>query len=433
MKNVLFIVYYFPPMGGSGVQRPLKFAKYLRGFGWNPIILCPEPGTYQFFDESLNEELRNLNLEVHRVEAKTPFHVLGKKGRSTGLITGLLAKALRKVSRTVYFPDNKKGWIEPAVNKAKEIISEKNIEIVFSTAPPFSNHLIGKQISEEADIPLVVDYRDLFTGNHFENNLSAKAFRRKKELEKSWLSKAAGATVLDEHARGIVKEIGSEHSPKIKVISHGFDLEDYIRASDSTLNYQKGKLNWLYSGLFYESNQPDNFLHAMKELINEKPEMKNSVALHFQGGLDNRIKNLTKKLGLHSLTFDYGYIPHEVAVANLMSADVLWMISNFDENLKQIKSGKLFEYIGSKKTILGLVHDGEAQNHLRRYRAGFWAKPTNIEDIKATIFEIFEKWKEGELPSTNEEFVKEFDRKKITGELASFFDELVAMKSEDIL
>lgn len=426
MKNVLFIVYYFPPMGGSGVQRPLKFAKYLKEYGWNPIILCPKPGAYQFFDETLVEEVKLAGLEVVRVDAKTPFHALGGASKQTGLITGKSANFLRKISRKIYFPDNKKGWIKPALNKAKELISSKNIELIYSTAPPFSNHVIGMELNKQFNIPLVVDYRDLFVGNHFDGTLSQKEHSKKKQLEQNWLRQTNGITVLDDYASNKIEEIEPSASPKIKVLPHGYDPADFETNQKPTLQYHQNKINWLYSGLFYESNQPDVFLSAWKSIIDDNPEVANKIHLHFQGGLDQRIKNLIKELGLELLVSDYGYVSHPVAVANLMSADILWMISNFDKKNKQIKSGKLFEYLGSKKPILALVHESKAASLIRNYGAGYSASPNLKEEIITVLKRILIDWDSNLIPKVNSALVENHNRKLLTKQLAQFFDQISA-------
>ena len=415
-------------MGGSGVQRPLKFAKYLREFGWNPIILCPEPGAYQFFDNSLEKELNEIDLDIYRVEGKTPFHILGKQKRSTGLITGSLAKLLRSFSKKIYFPDNKKGWIEPAVKKGKEIIDNTSIDLIFSTAPPFSNHVIANKLSSYSDIPFVVDYRELFSGNHFDAKESTSRITKKLKLESNWLIRSSGVITLDEFAQTQISKIVEEKAINAKVIPHGFDSEDFNNISNPSLEYQEGKFNWLYSGLFYETNQPDIFFKALLIAFKNEPELKEDIHLHFQGGLDSRIESLIRKYDLENKISDYGYVSHQVSVANIMKADILWMISNFSENLKQIKTGKLFEYIGTEKPILGLVYKGQADELLKKYKAGFMASPNNEEEISVVICTLYQLWKKSKLPKASIEFVQQFDRKKLTSELALFFDSILEQK-----
>lgn len=423
MKNVLFIVYYFPPMGGSGVQRPLKFAKYLREFGWNPIILCPEPGLYHTFDESLKNELDSLNLEIHRVGNGDIFQKAASNKKTEVKIDDKTAKRFRWFSRLLYYPDNKKGWIKPALQKALEIISEIKIDLIFATAPPFSNHIIGQQLKEETGIPLIVDYRDSWTRNHFQEDMWSWQKQILRNQERGVVASADKIICLDDFIKTEFKKDYPEITDRVEVLSHGFDPEDFEKENLSTsFEYKEGKLNLLYSGLFYEQNQPDTFLSALNELFYENPSMDGRIHLHFQGGIDDRIKKLIIDYGFENHISDYGYVSHSIAVKNLLQADALWMISNFDPSLKQIKSGKLFEYIGSQKPILGLVHESEASKLLKNYGAGFWAPPTSLTEIKERLSEIFKLWEKKELPNSNTDFVNQFDRKKLTEKLAQIFN-----------
>ncbi len=424
MKNVLFIVYYFPPMGGSGVQRPLKFAKYLRDFGWNPIILCPEPGLYHTFDDSLTEELNSLELEIIRVKGADVLQKsAGFSSKKDFKIEDKTAKRLRWISRLFYYPDNKKGWIKPSVQSALKIISERKIDLIFSTAPPFSNHIIGKQLKEATGLPLVVDYRDSWTRNHFQEDMWSWQKQILRNQEREVVASADKIVCLDEFIRSEFEEDYPEIADRVSVIPHGFDPEDFEPTDEkSILDYQTGKLNLLYSGLFYEQNQPDTFLSAIKELIYDQPEIEGKIHLHFQGGIDDRIKLLIKNYGLDNHVSDYGYVPHSLAVKNLLKADMLWMISNFNPSLKQIKSGKLFEYIGTGKPIFGLVHQSEASTLLEKYGAGFWASPTSVCQIKKQLSIIMEGWDNDQIPSPSLDFVDKYNRKYLTEKLAQIFN-----------
>ena len=427
MKNVLFIVYYFPPMGGSGVQRPLKFIKYLRKFGWNPIVLCPEPGVYHTFDESLQKELDMMDIELHRVSASTIFQkAAGAKSAKKVQVSDSKARFLRRLLRLFYFPDNKRGWIKPAVEKGIEIIDSQHIELIFSTAPPFSNHIIAQKLKEYSDIPTIVDYRDSWLNNHFFTGMMnwQKSIMRK--MERQVLSVADGIISLDEFmAEGTIKN-HPEISIQSEIISHGYDQCDFDEAPEATLHIEYGKLNFLYSGLFYEENQPDTFLRAIAGLIEKNEMLREKLALHFQGGLDDRIRQLIQSLGLQSLCFDYGYVTHSQAVANLKQADVLWMVSNFEPEFPQIKSGKLFEYIGSRKPILGLVHPGAAENVLKQYKAGYTAVPTNIKAVEVEISTIIELWNNGNLPKADTLNAEQYDRENLTRRLVQIFNVIIS-------
>lgn len=422
MKNILVIAYYFPPMGGSGVQRTLKFVKYLRAFDWNPIVLCPEPGAYPWFDQSLSDELESFQIEVIRVKARTPFHLLGKLKKNIQMPSGTKASVFRSLSRLFYYPDNKTAWIKPAVTKAEELIEQYNPEVLFCTAPPFSNHIIGKRLSEQTGLPLVLDYRDSWAQNHFMKSLFGWQRKRMQKMEYQCLNQARAIVVLDSFMQEGIKDTYPGLEVSIEIIPHGFDPDDFKNRVEASLIYKKNTLNWLYSGLFYESNQPDLFLEAVQELGEEIPEFLNENHFHFQGGIDERIKTIVSKLGLEEYVTNYGYLDHAKAAVNLRQADVLWMISDFDPKFKQVKSGKLFEYFGTMKPILGIVHEGSSSDFLTQYGAGFTARPDNKEEIKEKIRDIYNRWKQNQPFQVDKNFVDSFDRKKLTEQLAKLFD-----------
>lgn len=424
MKNVLFIVYYFPPMGGSGVQRPLKFIKYMREFGWNPIVLCPEPGMYPYFDESLQQELESISPEIIRIQPKTLLHSAGRVSKQNQ-IPDFAAKIFRRIMRLFMFPDNKKGWIKPAVEEGLAILEEKHIDLIFSTAPPFSNHIIGSNLKRFCNTPLVLDYRDAWLNNHYFSDMLTWQKKKMYKMEKECLAHTDAVICLDEETLNDMHH----NYPGIKssyTLPHGFDHEDFEVSEAPCLDYKKSKFNFLYSGIFYENNQPDAFLKAIKIAIKEEFIPKEKIHLHFQGGLDSRILKLIHELKLQEIVTDYGYLSHKQAVANLKKADVLWMISNFDASLKQVKSGKLFEYFGARKPILGLMHQGEESKLLKEYGAGYVANVSSVVEIAKEIKEVFNVWEQGANFSVNDSFVEKFNRKKLTEKLVNIFNEISA-------
>ncbi|MDZ7806550.1 MAG: glycosyltransferase [Gracilimonas sp.] len=274
------------------------------------------------------------------------------------------------------------------------------------------------------NIPLVLDYRDAWANNHFMDDLFEWQKRIHTRMESTCLKNSDQVIVLDNNMKELTKTAHPEIALNIKVIPHGFDPEDFKGTVKPTLQYKSGKLNLLYSGLFYESNQPDILLKAMKELGQESKIRIEDIHFHFQGGLSPRIKELVNDLKLGNSVTDYGYVTHSIAVANVKKADVLWMISNFSPAHKQVKSGKLFEYIGSGKPILGLVHSGSEFEGLKKYGAGYIAKPNDIETIKNSILSLIHDWRQNKLKAANKSYTQQFDRRKLTEELAKVFNTL---------
>lgn len=417
MKNVLFIVYYFPPMGGSGVQRPLKFVKYLRDFGWNPIVLCPEPGAYHIFDDSLHEELLRMNVEVHRIKGKTPFHTIGNK-KTIKLPNGI-EEILRKVSTFFWIPDNKKGWIEPAYKEALKLIEKKDVEAVFSTAAPFSNLLIAAKLKTSLDIPVIMDLRDEWLESHLTKYPTKWHRNRIKEIEQEVLPKADIITVVNEPYKA---SFGRRFPEKdIRVLRQGFDPEDF--PNKKKRNKASSKLTFLYSGIFYGKRKPDLFLEAIHELIKENPSLRNEIELQFQGGLDEESISLIEKLNVSDIVENLGYVEHKTAVKNLSKADILWLLIGHTKDSEKVTLGKMFEYFGSGKPILALAPEGGTRELLKQYNASYYADPYSKSEIKSVLGGIISDYKNQAQPKVNETFIEQYNRKKLAGELATYLDE----------
>ncbi|SMO31994.1 glycosyltransferase [Gracilimonas mengyeensis] len=419
MKNVLVIVYYFPPMGGSGVQRPLKFVKYLRDFGWDPIILCPEPGAYHTFDQSLMEEVHNANLQVFRVPVDTPFHKTGQKQKQVR-IPPAIAKILRWFSSFFFLPDNKKKWIEPGLEAAMKIIEEQDIDLIFSSAPPYSNLMLAKSIKQKTGLPVVMDLRDDWLESHLIKYPTRWHKNRMRQLEAETLSEADGLLTINERIAQSLKE---RTQKEVEVIGHGYDPEDFKGLGADQYPPNK-KLTFLYSGTFYPDSRPDTFLRAWAELLKESPSLKERVELQFQGRLENAHWKLINELNLKDLVVDFGYVDHDTAVRNLLRADVLWLIVGHKKNAEIISLGKTSEYFAARKPILGLVPKGSARDMLLNYGNAFIAAPYHISQIKKQLEVILKHKRNGDWPEPSEEVIQSFNRRKLTGELTRMFDQI---------
>lgn len=419
MKNVLFIVYYFPPMGGSGVQRPLKFAKYLRDFGWNPIVICPEPGAYHTFDKSLQQEVEALNLGVHRVKANTPFHRTGQSPREVK-VPGTMAKILRWFSAFFFIPDNKKNWIEPGLEKALELVKEKNIDAVFASGPPYSNLMLAQKLKEKTGIPVVMDLRDDWVESHLINYATTWHKKKMEQLEIDTLTKANALLTINDK---IAESVYSRVLKNVEVIGHGYDPEDFDSAGEVASGSPQ-KLKFLYSGTFYPESRPDSFLKAVHRLVERNPELKEKIELQFQGGLNSKHWKVIHEFDLIPMVVDFGYVDHGLAVKNLMNADVLWLNIGQTKNPEIISLGKTSEYFAAKKPILGLVPEGSAKTMLEEYGKAFIADPYDITEITGQLSAIVECYEKNSWPKHSDEVVDAYNRKMLTEKLAQILDEI---------
>ena len=421
MKNVLFIVYYFPPMGGSGVQRPLKFVKYLRAFGWNPIVLCPEPGAYHTFDGSLEEELLSLDVDVNRVEAKTPFHRAGQDSKEVNFIPDWMAKPLRWLSTFFWLPDNKTGWIKPGFRRAMQLIGDHKIEAVFATAAPYSNLLMAAMIKKASGLPVVMDLRDDWLDSHLITYPTPFHRYRMAAMERNTLESANVVTVINKDTKAALED-RVQSLKAIRILNQGFDPDDFSTPKKLHSQQDNPQCRFLYSGLFYGQRKPDIFLQAISEIAENNKRFASSVQLEFQGGLDRESKTLIRELGLEKMVNDYGYLNHEDAVSNLNNADILWLIVGHRHKANQVTVGKMFEYFGSRKPILGLVPEGSSAELLENYGAGFRADPYDSNAVKEAIETLFDLWESKKLPQPHEDFVKQYDRRVVSEELAQILD-----------
>lgn len=423
VKNVLFIVYYFPPMGSSGVQRPLKFIKYLREFGWNPIVIAPEPGAYHTFDKSLEEELLNMEVDVHRVKAFTPFHLAGRQQREINFIPDWLAELARGILSFFYLPDNKTGWIKPALYVADTLIKEHNIDLVFSTSPPPSNHLISAEISKKHGIPAVMDFRDDWLEYQSATYPTRWHKRKNARIEKETVNAASGVIANNKATLDSIRSRTDPDKKKpFRTIYHGYDPEDFREISQSKSKNQKFTI--LHSGHFYQERQPDILLNALSALVEDGFLDKSDFELHFQGGLEPMHHKKIEKLGFTQNVVDYGYVNHAEAVQNLFKADLLWFIIHHKNQSRTVTPGKMFEYIATGKPIFGLIEEGESRDILRTYKRGYFADPDDLKQVTTTLKEIITVWRENNIPKADASVIKKHDRRLLTGELAQFFDEI---------
>ncbi len=412
-------------MGGSGVQRPLKFIKYLPRFNWHPVVLAPKPGAYHSFDESLMVELNNCDATIERVDAETPFHNWGGIMSMMSKLPSNMQRWLRRMSYGLMLPDNKKGWIEPAVEKGRHLIEEKNIDLIFSTAPPYSNHCIAARLKQDTDLPVVMDFRDEWLESQLIEYPTRWHKRRMARLERETVRASDTITVLDRYMKDRFESRLNNGQLDCKVVPHGFDPEDFEQAGTPSLQYDPDRLNLLYSGIFIHHNQPDSFLKAVKRAIQKKPGLEGELRLHFQGGLAKEHYQLIARLELNDLVKDYGYLTHKQAVANLCRTDAVWFISNFGPGHKQVKSGKLFEYIGSGKPILGLIYDGgEEERLLNRYKASYRARPDDVGKVTDALLAMYKDWKNESLPQADRRWSEQFDRVQLAEQLADLFNKL---------
>ena len=420
MFKVLVIAYYYPPLGLSGVQRTLKFTKYMKKYGWEPTVITTGNVAYFAHDFSLMKEVEDAGIRVIRTEAFDVNSILGKRFETVSMPKEFIRKILSRLSKAFFIPDNKKSWSKKVYKEGKELLQKEKFDLIFVSGPPFSGFVAASKLKKEFNIPLFLDYRDLWLGNHFAFYPTPYHKYKHKKLEYAALRSAEKIIVIN---RRIKEEILLSYPflsfKDIDIIPHGFDPADFN--GNEVKPPASGKMKLTYAGIFYENITPEYFLRAFKLIASERPDVAANIELEFVGHLRKENKKLILELGLSEFIHDLGYLEHSETVKRLKVADVLWMMIGKLKNADTISTSKLFEYIGSRKPILGSVVDGTAKSTLIEYGASFITSPDNIMEIKDKIIEIYELFKKKKLPLPNEEFVEKHNRDLLTEQLTKSF------------
>jgi glycosyltransferase involved in cell wall biosynthesis len=419
MFKVLVIAYYYPPMGLSGVQRTLKFTKYLKNYNWEVTVLTSGGTGYYAHDVSLLKEAEEAGIRIVRTSGKD-IHTYLKKRGTIKMPAEIIRKTFSRLTNLIFIPDNKISWAEKAFQKGRELLKNEAFDVIFVSGPPFSAFNTGRKLKQEFDIPLVIDYRDLWYGNHFMFYPTPVHSMIHKKMEYQVLRAADKIIAINRKMKEeIIKNFKFLSFEDIFIIPHGFDPADFENknGTDKTNN----KLWIAYSGLFYEFITPKYFLRAFRKLVVERPDVAENIELHFIGLLRNENRKLIKKLHLQEYVKEYGYIDHNKSIIKILSADLLWLMIGKGKNADTISSSKLYEYFGTRKPIIACVPEGSAKAAAEEYKASFITDPEDIDEIKNTFIKVYELYRSNQLPVPDEEFILRHRRDFLTEQLSKQF------------
>jgi len=408
-------------MGMGGVQRTLKFAKYLKDYGWDPVVLTDSPKKYFAVDESLLKEAIDCGIKIERTgeDIKNVKDIIIKNPN----------ERLRKVrSRTGQFfliPDNKKYWRNKAFKKAVDVWEKYGgFDVIFATAPPYTDFLVGQDVKKKFKVPLVIDYRDAWVDSPVLNYYATPFHKMSNmKLEKNVLKDANKIITTNRRVKELViSRYGNIEYNDVKIIPHGFDTEDFENAAQGELPITN-KMRITYSGSFYTRN-PKYYLEAINKFFIKFPELKSEVEFCFIGAMSKENTALIESYNLGKSINLLGYIEHIECVKYLLASDVLFFMISRGENDDAAMPGKIGEYIGSRKNIIACIPEGVTKKMLEKYNAIRFAEE-NPEDLMKIFHEYYGLYKNNQMPVANEEVVELYDRKTLTYELAKEFNLLV--------
>ncbi len=426
MKKVLIITYYWPPSGGAGVQRWLKFVKYLPQLGYEPHVYTPSNPEAPAQDASLQKDVPKEAIIIKRPILE-PYSFYKKfTGKKGNVNAGFLSedkdsrqKFTEKLSiwirGNLFIPDARVFWVRPSVKFLKSYIQENNIDIVVSSGPPHSMHLIAMQLQQQLGIKWIADFRDPWTNIDFYKDLMLSKWADKKHhrLEKEVLQKADEVITI---GKTIAQELEEIRGKKVAVITNGFDNDDFTTAAQKDDN----SFSIIHIGSINSDRNHKIFWSGIRELVDENEDFAKKLKLKFIGKLDYSVIEDLESFQLKDRTEIISYIPHNEAVNNLSAADLLYLPLNNTPNAKGILSGKFFEYLAVGKPILGIGHpNGDAAEIMKETLAG--AIINFEEEVKLKEF-ILEQFHQAQN-NTNADLQSrmKYSRKSLTEDLVRLF------------
>lgn len=427
-KKILIITYYWPPAGGPGVQRWLKFAKYLPDFGWNPIVYTPENPNYPLFDESLIKDVPK-DLKIVKTTIWEPYQLAEKLNKSNkkfkagqfdvGKNQSWKSKLSIWVRGNFFIPDARVFWVKPSVKFLEHYLKENKIDVIVTSGPPHSLHLIGLQLKKKLPtLKWIADFRDPWTEISYYKHLKlTKSSDKKHRQLESEVFKNADITLATSYTDA---ENFRKTGANAVCITNGFDEDalnernrEVVKPSNSHTHFTLS-----YIGVLEQLRNPENLWKVLDHLVQNNVDFAKHFTLKFAGRVDDKILESINNSGLKGHIMELGYLSHDKAIEEMQSSDML-LITNFpNESSKGIIPGKIFEYLATGKQIISFGPDkADVSKILGDTQAGKHFSYQDFEAIEAFILEKFDLWKNGNLLE-NVQNIEQFSRRNLTKKLA---------------
>ena len=425
-KKLLIITYYWPPAGGPGVQRWLKFVKYLPEFDVQPIVYVPENPTYPILDQQLESEVSD-NAIILKKSIFEPYQLasfLSKnktKKISSGIIPNqkkqsLLEKLMLWVRGNLFIPDARVFWVQPSVSFLEKYIQENEIDTIITSGPPHSLHLIGLGLKQKLNITWLADFRDPWTtiGYHKSLRLSHFAAKKHKQLESQVLNSADTIIVTSKTTKAEFQVLTTK---PIEVITNGFDIEKVDKQTLDT------KFSLAHIGSFLSERNPQILWESLVELCHELPDFKTHLEIKLIGAVSQEVLETIAQFGLHSYLNNLGYVSHAEAVAHQRKSQVLLLIEIDSQDTKSILPGKLFEYLVSERPIVAIGPMGsDFAEIITNTNTGVFFEYSEKAKLKQTIQEYYTQFLQGNLQS-HAIGLQQYSRKNLTQQLVELLNQ----------
>lgn len=423
-RKVLIITYYWPPSGGAGVQRWLKFVKYLRDFGWEPVVYTPENPEYPAIDNSLLKDIPE-GIEIVRTPIWEPYSfykkLVGAK-KNERINAGFLSEKKRPgfaerfsiwLRGNFFIPDARKFWIKPSIKFLVKYLKQHPIDAIVSTGPPHSMHMIALGVKKRTGLPWLADFRDPWTNIDFyhELMLSSWADRKHHKQEMSVLKKADEVVVISNSMKtDFLKLLNREYS----VITNGYDQDD-IAGLDVKIDE---RFSIAHIGTMVKTRNPLLLWQVLSEETARDADFANDLEIKLVGSVDYSVTESIEAAGLGKYMKRISYVPHNEVVKLQQQSQVLLLLINDTPNAKVILPGKFFEYMAARRPILCIGPiDGDAAGVILETNAGYVSEKNDKESIRIALNELYTRFRSGKN-TVESKGIARFSRESLTGRMA---------------
>ena len=425
MSKVLIITYYWPPAGGPGVQRWLKFVKYLPDYNIEPVVYIPENPSYPLIDVGLLGEI-NPKTTIIKQKIIEPYAWASafSKGSTNKISSGIipaqkkqsfLQKMLLWVRGNLFIPDARVLWVNPSIKYLAEYIQEHNIDTIITTGPPHSLHLIGLGLKKQSGIKWVADFRDPWTtiGYHKKLKLSKYSAGKHKNLEREVLTTADVVLVTSPTTK---REFEAITARPITVITNGYDVDKFAKRPLDE------KFSLAHIGSFLSERNPEILWQSLAELIAENTDFRTHFQLKLIGAVSNEVMESINIYGLSTFVNNLGYVSHDDAITAQHMSQVLLLVEIDSDETKCIIPGKLFEYMVSERPIIAIGPVGaDFADIIRSTNTGAFINYNEKVKLKETILNYFKEYQTCSLRA-HPIGLQQYSRKNLTGKLAELLN-----------
>ena len=431
VKNYLLITYYWPPSGGSGVQRWLKFVKYLPPENWKPVVYTAKNPEYPSLDHSLGREIPDHAIVIKR-KIREPYHFyklfrgMRKEEKiNTGFLSENKPPALREkisvwIRGNCFIPDARRFWIGPSVRFLKKMIRANNIDLVITTGPPHSMHMIGLRLKRITGLPWIADFRDPWTKIDYYDSLklTRRSDKKHKKYEKQVLENADRVLAVSPSMANDFRQITSCEPV---VLTNGYDPDDFATSHNGKIN----KFSILHLGTMNKDRNHPVFWKVISQMADKNPAFKKQLHLHLIGKVDYSVLEQITHYGLDHYVTREPYVDHKYIMEKLKSAAVLYLPINDTRNAEMTLTGKLFEYLAAERPVVstGPVH-GDAAQILKETGSGSTVDFKDETALEKILMELFSRYQAGKTELRGKGYEK-YSRVNLAKNLSQLMEEVV--------